>query len=226
VLAAAALLASGQGVRFDAWSYQTGLGIMRATKWPGLAAAALAAIALAWPLSRSGRVEIALFALVIGLGVSYVPFEFQRRAQSVPRIHDITTDTENPPQFVAVLPLRAGAPNTAAYGGREIAEQQRKGYPDLVPLELGVPPSAAFTRVRDAAEGMGWRIVAADAAAGRLEATDSTLWFGFKDDIVVRIAPQGSGSRIDVRSVSRVGRSDLGTNARRVQDFLRRVKNF
>src|SRR5207302_9610810 len=105
---------------------------------------------------------------------------------------------------------RAGAPNTAAYGGRDLAEQQRKGYPDLEPLVLGVPPSAAFTRARDAAEGMGWLIVAAEPAAGRLEATDSTLWFGFKDDIVVRIVPQGSGSRIDVRSVSRVGRSDLG----------------
>jgi uncharacterized protein DUF1499 len=225
-LAAIVLLASGQGVRHDVWSYRAGLGVMLATKWLGLLALALALISLALPGARGGRIVSLLFALIIGLCVSAVPFEFERRARSVPRIHDISTDTQDPPKFVAVLALRAGAPNTAAYGGPEIAELQHKAYPDIQPLILPMPTQVAFVRARDAAEGMGWKVVAPDAAAGRLEATASTLWFGFKDDIVVRILPQGTGSRIDVRSVSRVGRSDLGTNARRIREYLDRVRNF
>jgi uncharacterized protein (DUF1499 family) len=220
------LLASGQGVRYDLWSYRIGLGIMLGTKWAGLLALALALIGLALPTVRAGRIVSLLFALVIALCVSAVPFEFERRARSVPRIHDISTDTQNPPQFVAALPLRAGAPNTAAYGGPEIAELQHKAYPDIQPLIVPMPTQVAFVRARDAAEGMGWNVVAADASAGRLEATARTFWFGFKDDVVVRIVPQGTGSRIDVRSVSRVGRSDLGTNARRIREYLDRVRNF
>jgi len=191
-------------VRQEVWSYRTGLGLMLATKWLGILALAAAGISLAWPAARAGRVVSLLFAVVIGLCVSAVPFEFERRARSVPRIHDITTDTQSPPQFAAVLPLRAGAPNSAAYGGPELAELQRKAYPDIQPLIVQMPTQVAFARARDAAEGMGWQLVAADASAGRIEATARTFWFGFKDDVVVRIVPQGTGSRIDVRSVSRV----------------------
>jgi len=226
VLGALVLLAAGQGVRQELWSYRIVFGVMLATKWLGLLALATAGIGLALPAARAGRVVSLLFALVIGLCVSAVPFEFERRARSVPRIHDITTDTQNPPQFAAVLPLRAGAPNSAAYGGPELAELQRKAYPDIQPLIVQIPTQVAFARARDAAEGMGWQLVAADASAGRIEATARTFWFGFKDDVVVRIVPQGTGSRIDVRSVSRVGRSDLGTNARRIREYLDRVRNF
>jgi uncharacterized protein (DUF1499 family) len=226
LVAALVLLAAGQGVRHDLWSYRLGLGVMLATKWLGLLAVAMAGISLALPAARAGRVVSLLFAVVIGLCVSAVPFEFERRARSVPRIHDITTDTRNPPQFAAMLPLRAGAPNSAAYGGPELAELQRKAYPDIQPLIVQMPTQVAFARARDAAEGMGWQVVAADASAGRIEATARTFWFGFKDDVVVRIVPQGTGSRIDVRSVSRVGRSDLGTNARRIREYLDRVRNF
>ncbi|MBV8030923.1 MAG: DUF1499 domain-containing protein, partial [Betaproteobacteria bacterium] len=146
------------------------------------------------------------------------------RAQSVPRIHDITTDMENPPVFAAVLPMRKGAENKADYGGKEVAEQQKAGYPDIQPLRLAVPPNVAFARAREAAQEMGWEIVASDPAQGRIEATDTTFWFHFKDDIVVRIAGDGAGSRVDVRSLSRVGRSDIGTNARRIRAYLARVQ--
>jgi hypothetical protein len=143
---------------------------------------------------------------------------------SVPYIHDITTDTENPPRFEAVLPLRAGAPNPAEYGGPELAKQQKQGYPDLMPGSLNTSPVEAFPRALQAARDMGWKIVASDPKSFRIEATDSTAWFGFKDDIVVRLANSSSGSRIDVRSVSRVGKSDVGTNARRIRAYLARVK--
>jgi len=90
-------------------------------------------------------------------------------------------------------------------------------------LLLPMPAAQAFTAAVQTAEALGWEVVAADPVAGRLEATDTTFWFGFKDDIVVRIRSQPDGSRVDVRSVSRVGRSDVGTNARRIREFLRRL---
>jgi uncharacterized protein (DUF1499 family) len=146
-----------------------------------------------------------------------------RQARLLPPIHDITTDLDDPPAFEAILPLRAGAPNPAAYGGPEVAAAQRAGYPDLAPLRLNASVPEAYRRALAAARGMGWDIVAADSAAGRIEATATTRWFGFKDDVVVRVRAAGAGARVDVRSVSRVGRSDVGTNARRIREYLGRV---
>ncbi len=129
----------------------------------------------------------------------------------------------NPPAFVAILPLRANAPNAAEYGGEEIAAQQRAAYPDVVPLHLASTPAAVFTRALDAARTMGWDLVNADSSEGRIEAVATTRWFGFQDDVVVRLTPDGSRTRIDVRSVSRVGRSDVGANARRIRRYLKRL---
>jgi uncharacterized protein (DUF1499 family) len=180
-----------------------------------------------WPAvveGRRGGVLLSLAALVVAAVAFWLPYHQMRIAYSVPPIHDITTDTDNPPAFVAVLPLRVGAPNTADYEGEKIAEQQRKGYPDLKPLLLAGTPEAALTRALDVAKAMGWTIVAFDQTAGRLEATDTTFWYGFKDDIVVRAVAEGDGTKLDVRSVSRVGRSDVGKNAARIRDFLRRMQ--
>jgi uncharacterized protein (DUF1499 family) len=141
-------------------------------------------------------------------------------APPAPPIHDITTDTAEPPEYVAVLPLRAAAPNTTVYGGEKIAAQQRAGYPDLQPLILSVPPPQAFERALAAVGEMGWDLVAAEAAAGRIEATDTTFWYGFKDDVVIRVRPAEGGSRVDVRSLSRVGGGDAGTNAKRIRGYL------
>jgi uncharacterized protein (DUF1499 family) len=207
-------------VRHGAWPYTTGIGLMRASKWVGLAALALALAGLALPAARAGHAMRLGAACLMAVCVVAVPLEFERRARSVPRIHDISTDTQNPPQFAAL------SPRPAPYGGPEVAAQQRKAYPDIQPLVMPTPPQVAFARARDAAEGMGWRVAASDPAAGRLEATASTFWFGFLDDVAVRVVPEGTGSRVDVRSVSRVGRSDLGTNARRIREYLDRVRNY
>ncbi len=157
---------------------------------------------------RPRGVVFGIAGAIIGLVSVAVPWQWQRTARGVPSIHDITTDTGDPPAFVAVLPLRADAPNPSEYGGPELAAAQQAGYPDLGPTT---------------AEEMGWEIVAADSAEGRIEATATTRWFGFKDDVVIRIRPTHAGSRIDVRSVSRVGRGDVGTNARRIQEFQKRL---
>jgi uncharacterized protein (DUF1499 family) len=94
----------------------------------------------------------------------------------------------------------------------------------IAAVALAVPPAQAFARARAAAQARGWEIVAADESAGRIEALATTRWFGFKDDIVIRVAAAGGGSRIDMRSKSRVGRSDLGANAKRIQDFLTEMR--
>jgi uncharacterized protein (DUF1499 family) len=106
------------------------------------------------------------------------------------------------------------------YGGEKIALQQRGAYPDLQPMILKVAPPEAFDRALAAVREMGWELVAADAAAGRIEATDTTFWFGFKDDVVIRVRPADGGSRVDVRSLSRVGGGDAGTNAKRIRAYL------
>jgi uncharacterized protein (DUF1499 family) len=137
-----------------------------------------------------------------------------------PRIHDITTDTDDPPQFVALRAVREKSPNGPEYGGEKIARQQKAGYPDIKPLMLGEPPARAFERALAAARSMGWEIVAAIAEEGRIEATATTRWLRFKDDVVLRITPAAAGSRIDMRSKSRLGRSDLGANAKRIRAYF------
>jgi len=169
---------------------------------------------------------LALVGMVIAAAAYYVPASYMPGPE-IPPIHDISTDTGDPPEFVDVLPLRADAPNTTVYGGGEgqtpasLAAQQRAAYPDIAPLTLAEPPQQVFERALAAAESRGWDVVAAVPEEGRIEATDTTLWFRFKDDIVIRIRPAANGgSVLDARSVSRVGRGDGGKNAARLRDYL------
>lgn len=219
------LLLAGGGYRLGWWDFRPGLTIFRWAAYGGLAAAVLSLLGgiMTRPGSARRGFSLAMIGLIVGLVVTWIPWQWGRTAQRVPMIHDITTDTETPPVFVAILPLRAGAPNSADYGGPEVAAQQRAGYPDLEPLTLQVPNAQAFTRALTVAREMGWEIVASEANEGRIEATATTFWFGFKDDVVIRVTPAGTGSRIDVRSVSRVGRSDVGANAQRITEYLRRL---
>jgi hypothetical protein len=215
--ALADLLLAGPGSRMGWWTFRTGLLVMLTwAAYAGIAAVVLALLALV----LGGRRALAAVALVAGLAAVLPPFLFQRTAKSVPPIHDITTDTDNPPAFVAVLEKREGASNPAEYGGAEVAAQQHQAYPDLHTVALPEPPARAFERALAAARGQGWEIVAAVPAEGRIEATDTTRWFGFKDDIVIRVKADGAGSRLDVRSLSRVGKSDVGKNASRIRAYL------
>jgi len=211
------LLAAGPGTRAGLWTFRTGFQMMRWAVYAGAGAAVLAVIALLMAGARRG---LAALALVLGLCAIAPPVLLMRGARSKPPIHDITTDTQDPPAFVAVVPLRKGAANPVEYGGPEIAAQQKKAYPDLEPAVLPEAPARAFERALAAAKAQGWEMVAAVPAEGRIEATDTTRWFGFKDDVVIRVRPQGTGSRVDVRSVSRVGRGDVGANAARIRAFL------
>ena len=222
---ASALLAVGPiGWRAGWWHFRFAfLTLMPWAAYFGIAALVVSVLTLLLGRSRieSRGIAIAIVAFTAGGLIAYVPWHYDQIRQQAPPIHDITTDPDNPPAFVAVAALReAAGPDRVAYEGARVAEQQRLAYPDIQPLTLALAPAAVFNRALDTAQRMGWTIVAADDAAGRIEASDRSRWFGFTDDIVIRIIPSASGSRIDLRSSSRVGRSDFGVNAARVERYL------
>ena len=218
LVAALSVGASGYGARFGAWDLRQGFTMLRWGAYAALSIAAIAVAALALARFRSRSIPL-LAALAIGGVAGALPLGWMLQAQRLPAINDITTDPVDPPSFVALLPLRANAPVPAAYAGAASAEQQRQAYPDIAPVVVLDAPSVAFAKALAAARGAGWTIVAADAGTGRIEATATTPWFGFRDDIVIRVVARGRGSRVDIRSVSRVGKGDLGVNARRVRDL-------
>jgi uncharacterized protein (DUF1499 family) len=216
---------AGLGSRWGWWYFTTGFVLLRWAAVCGLAAALLSlagGIAVRHATQRAA-LSMAASGILIGLVVAGIPLSWMRTAQQLPRIHDITTDMADPPRFSAILPLRKDAANQSEYGGPGVAAQQRAAYPDIAPITLPVTQSAVFERALRAAKDMGWQVVDANAREGRIEATAATFWFGFKDDVVVRIVPAPEGSRVDVRSVSRVGLSDVGANAKRVRDFLHKL---
>jgi uncharacterized protein (DUF1499 family) len=182
------------------------------------------AIATSAARRSRGRLGLGILALAIALAAFAIPWRMQVAARRAPPIHDVTTDPEDPPAFVAVVSRRSGARNPVQYAGPAVAAQQRAAYPDLMPLDLAPPPDRVFRAAEAAARGLGWEIVAAVPAEGRLEATVTTSWFGFKDDVVVRVRARGAGSRVDVRSLSRIGVGDLGVNAARIRAFLERIR--
>jgi uncharacterized protein (DUF1499 family) len=220
VAAALLLILAGPGTRLGWWEFGTGFTLMRWAVFAGLGAAALALLFLVIPRTRRGSGTVLVAALLIGAATAWVPWNNLQTVRSLPFIHDITTDTANPPQFVDVLPLRADAPNPPDYAGEDVAAQQREAYPDIQPVQLALPPDQAFEVALESARKQGWEIVAAAPGDGRIEATATTFWFGFKDDVVIRIAADNGGSRLDVRSKSRVGRSDAGANAKRIRTYL------
>jgi uncharacterized protein (DUF1499 family) len=225
VAGTSALLASGLGNRFALWGLRVTFGLLAAGAWAGAAGALLcvAAIALAWRIGMRRAIPALVLGVAAGAVSFGVPWTMQRDAQRLPPIHDISTDTADPPQFVALAALRRASPNGAAYAGGALAEAQQKAYPDILPLAIGAHPAAAYRRCLEAARALGWQIVLADPKALRIEATARTPFFGFKDDIVIRVTPLGAASRVDIRSASRVGESDLGVNARRIRAFYREM---
>jgi len=226
LLAALAGLSAGLGYRLGWWSLGTGFALLRYAAYGAITAMAVSVLGLvlARPGGQRRGLYRALAGLAIGAVVFGVPWSYLRAAQQVPPIHDITTDTEDPPPFVAILPLRAEAANPPDYGGEEVAAQQRTAYPAIRPTSVPLPPEEIFEQALAAAQDEGWEIVAAVPSEGRIEATDTTLWWGFKDDVVIRIRPDDSGSRLDIRSKSRVGIGDVGTNAARVEAFLEQLE--
>ena len=225
--AALLLMLAGVGSRFGWWHFRLGFTLLGYGAYGGVGAVLLGILGgiLAGRKRQLAGIVLAAVAVVSGLMVAAVPVSWRLNARQLPVIHDITTDTVTPPQFVAILPLRKDAPNPAVYGGPEVAEQQKRAYTDLRTEVLDLPFGRAFDKALASAKAAGWRIVAAEPDQGRIEASDTTFWFGFTDDIVIRITAAGERTLLDIRSVSRVGKSDVGTNARRIRSFLKRLRS-
>jgi uncharacterized protein (DUF1499 family) len=198
------------------FSFLTGAGLL------GIAAAIFAALGLIFARGSLGWVRVALLSCVVLLGIAFVGMPWYLRHNHAPPINDITTDTIDPPAIITALAARqAEHAGTAVYAGPTLALQQKAAYPDIVPLILAMPTPRAFDLALSTAKAMpGWQIIAVDPQAGRIEATQSSFWFGFVDDIVIRVAEDGNGSRIDMRSHSRQGRGDLGVNAARIRSYM------
>ncbi len=163
-------------------------------------------------------------ALVAGLLVTAFHLT-SMRSMGGPPIHDITTDTVNPPMFVDAIPLREAdkSMNPPSYFAAEVAPQQLAAYPDLTTIVIQKPADEVYQKAIDVANAMGWEIISTVRADGRIEATAETPWIAFRDDVVIRVINFGTETRVDVRSKSRVGRGDAGLNARRIREFRERL---
>ncbi len=223
----------GPGYQLGAVSLGTVFGIV--FPWGTYAAIGIVVLSVAGLLAslvkrRMRAVAVfGLSALLCG-GLVFQMLELRAAARAVPPIHDVTTDLDNPPAF-AVLNPRAGEEDAIVPARDESMEAlapaarwrtyHKAAYDDLRTLRLNLPAVDAAELAAEAAREMDWEIAAADPTAGRVEATDTTAWFGFRDDIVIRIVADDPGvSRVDVRSVSRVGVSDLGVNAARIRSYI------
>ncbi len=213
-------------------------------------------------VTHRSRPAIASLAFVIGGMLAFgVPYYWLQKAESVPPIHDITTDPAHPPAFTALLPRLAQIPNTPVYGGgnararrieresvigfvtrgegrknpkaalvvkncktwspRCLATVQSVYYPEIRPLVFkGKTRAEVYAAALALVRHRGWKVAFASPGTGRIEAVARTGWFGFKDDVALRIRADASGTRVDMRSESRIGLSDIGRNAERVHRFL------
>ena len=226
IVAAAALVAlalSGPGTRWGWWDFRIGLLLFALSGILGLVAVIVGFFTRRKAKGDPIAARVGAAAIIGGL-LAMTPLVYgivaARRAAP---IHDVTSDVAQPPRFRAVLPARANGANPAPDRiDPAVAARQRAAYPDIQPLVLKQPPEEAFRRAVATARSLHWEILVADAANGTIEATARTPWFGFHDDIAIRVLPAaGGGSRVDIRSTSRVGRSDLGANAYRIRQFLR-----
>jgi uncharacterized protein (DUF1499 family) len=230
------IVIGGPGTRFGWWDFRTGFMLMKYGAWLGIAAAVAAVVALLVLTvlgarhrrgTARGSVALATVGLVLGGIAFYLPWSFLQHARSVPPIHDITTDFVNPPEITASRAMRdtTHGMNSWVYEGDSIARQQRRAYPDIKPVMLALPPDDAYRAALRAVRDMGWQILLEDHAGRRIEAMDVTKWYGFKDDVAIRVTPASGISRVDVRSVSRIGGSDVGMNAARIRKYVAKLKS-
>jgi hypothetical protein len=214
----------GFGVSWGIWNASAGFAIVGSMLWVGLGAAALSAVALftGRPGGPKRGFVPAFAALALALMVVGASLEL-RRAQRLPPIHDISTDVSEPPPFVAIASLRTDPDNPPDYVGEPAARIQEIAYGDVQPVLLDLPHYDAYLHALRTAEQFGWTIVDAKEREGRIEATTRTGWFGFREDIVVRLTAVGRRTVVDVRSASRDRQADLGSNAHRIRRYLDRL---
>ena len=213
------------GTRLGVWPFQIGLLLLVSGGALAAAAVVLGIVALIVATRQQRRADRGLLyisLIVAGVTAGFMGMQINA-ARSVPPIHDISTDTVDPPQFgETVIAMRGKRSNPLDYDAAKLAPQQKSAYPKVEPIETPLDPAESIDRSVDVLKDMGLTIDDVDRDAGRVEATATSFWFGFKDDVVVRVRPTADGSVIDVRSTSRVGQSDIGVNAKRIEAFIAR----
>ncbi|MBA4177407.1 MAG: DUF1499 domain-containing protein [Leptothrix sp. (in: Bacteria)] len=215
LLAIATIVASGIGYRLGGWHFTRGLQVSEWATYGAAVALVLSGLGLIQARPRAAR--RGLFIAVLGLLAALLPLglavQWEYAGRTTPPINDISTDTADAPVFWDM-------PNPTDYPGAKSAALQRAAYPDLAPLKLGLPPEQAFAQALSVAKHKGWSIIASVPAEGRIEATSSSLLYGFTDEVIVRVKAADGGSLVDVRSRSRLGRIDRGVNAKRTRDYM------
>lgn len=223
-LAITLLLVGALGTKFELWDFNLGFTMVFAA---AIIAVAVLVLGIAgWVVANRrgyGRdkpllgISVVLSAVVLAiLGLQF------SKANSVPPIHNISTDVDNPPAFEQLVSVREASGANPLALSDDVKEQQLKAYPGVQTLATELAPGAALDRAEAVLTEMGLEIAGRNDSAGLLEATATSFWFGFKDDVAVRVRAANAGSVVDLRSVSRVGQSDLGANAARIEDFLAR----
>ena len=246
IIAPLTFIIAALGAKLGLWDWRFGLGTLTRNVGPKLliASALFGLISLGLAFFMKPRKGFAIAALAILVPViGFVRLGgVQKKVASLPFIHDITTDTQNVPTFTtAILSERARVEgvNTVDYVGKKaptkakdadgkpvmklvsVLQTQTKAYADIRSLILEDDPDVVFGEAKAAVKQMGWALKSENVKGGIIEATETTFWYGFKDDVVIRIRPsEGGGSVLDIRSVSRVGGSDIGANAARIRKFL------
>ncbi len=216
------LPAAPLGVQAELWTYRAGLAMLGLSMAGSFIVQLLHALMRLRHPSGQNRRYLRRASLVALLPLLFAAALLHEGGDK-PLIHDISTDTESPPDFVAALTLRGDRSNPLAYDA-DSAHQQRQAYPNLATLNSALTTDQSFALALAVANEMGWHVHHKQPDSGQIEAIATSFWFKFKDDIVIRIRPEQHGSRIDLRSSSRVGRGDLGANARRIQEFQRRFR--
>lgn len=206
------------GTKFGLWSHHIGMIMMVLGFLAALVPVALF-LGFGWHAGYRSERPALLWGFILGLLPLFVAISLYTDSGEAPIIHDISTDTTRPPEYQAVLQLRDSGDNALDWQSAE-AETQREAYPDLAPIQTSLSLQQARTRALQVAADLGWEIVDSDSRPGYIEAVDTTFWFGFKDDIVIRIEASANGSSIDLRSASRVGSGDMGANAKRIRAFI------
>ena len=233
VAALAAAAGSGQGL----WHFGVGFTILRYAFYGAIAGALLAIIAFV--LSRRSRVSGLgtrnLLALAIALlFVAYLG-QHIHTARSVPAIHDVATDLDELPEFGALKVREDNLENIPGEDRPDLAGKSaeerwkalhREAYPDIQPIRVPWTVQETIGKAQALADKRGWETAYVDPARGRLEATATTRFFRFRDDVVLRARkdPKGEGTIVDMRSISRVGGSDVGVNAKRIREFLKDLR--
>ena len=226
-------LVAGLGSGWGIWEFGFGFQLLMVVFGAGLLAV-FGGLFVGWWTKRKGRKAarpLRWAGMVLGGALALWLLSFVYTARSVPAIHDISTDLADPPQF-RMLAVRAD--NLDQIPGEDDPEMkgmnplQRwaaihgKAYGDIRSVRIAMPVAEVIAKAERLAKVRGWEIAVADPIEGRMEATDTTRFFRFKDDVVIRVRPteDGTGSIVDMRSISRVGVSDLGVNAKRVRSFI------